>query len=360
MFSTCLFCHGRLGSNEVIEHFPVGQRLAFDSARGRLWVVCPECRRWNLSPLDERWEAIDDCERLFRSTRARVSTDNIGLAPLPSGVDLIRIGEPLRPEFAAWRYGSQLRWRRRRAGIAAGMVGAAGATAAAIVAPPLIAAAAPVIAPALMAWSVPLWVVPSMIAVDAVDHWKWERVALRLRSPDGNKLTVRVKHLWESAYYTDYRSDELTLRVAHDGGSVYYDGAKALSAGGRLLARANWLGGASGLVQRAVRRIDETGDADTFLQKTAARFSRFRGRRMLAKYRRVGAMSLVPIERLALEMAVHEEAERRALEGELARLAEEWKEAEEVAAIADNMFVTPSTEAWIEERGGDGRRDGQR
>src|SRR5688572_6008059 len=84
MFSTCLFCHGQLGKNEVVEHFPVGSRLAFDSARGRLWAVCPHCRRWNLSPLDDRWEAIDECERLFRGTRARTSTDNIGLAPLPS------------------------------------------------------------------------------------------------------------------------------------------------------------------------------------------------------------------------------------------------------------------------------------
>ena len=75
MFSTCLFCHGGLGKNEVVEHFPVGSRLAFDSARGRLWAVCPQCRRWNLSPLDERWEAIDECERLFRGTRARTSTD---------------------------------------------------------------------------------------------------------------------------------------------------------------------------------------------------------------------------------------------------------------------------------------------
>jgi len=49
-------------------------------------------------------------------------------------------------------------------------------------------------------------------------------------------------------------------------------------------------------------------------------------------------------------MAVHEEAERRALEGELAKLAAEWKEAEEVAAIADDMFVTPTVDEWIRQR----------
>ena len=56
-------------------------------------------------------------------------------------------------------------------------------------------------------------------------------------------------------------------------------------------------------------------------------------------------MSLVPVERLALEMAVHEESERRALEGELTQLAQEWKDAEEIAAIADDMFIAPSVEA---------------
>lgn len=351
MFSTCLFCHGQLGKNDVVEHFPVGSRLAFDSARGRLWAVCPHCRRWNLSPLDERWEAIDECERLFRATRARVSTDNIGLAPLPSGVDLIRIGDPLRPEFAAWRYGSQLQWRRRRVGIAAGVLGAAGVAAATVAGPALLAAAAPIMGQALIGYCVPLWVVPGMVAVDMADQWQWERVVLRLRSSQGKKLTVRVKHLWESAYYTDRYSDALALRLAHDGGVTRYEGENALFAGGRLLARANWLGGAAALVQRAVRQIDDTGDADSFLHKTASRFSRFHGRRMMAAYRRIGAMSLVPVERLALEMAVHEEAERRALEGELARLAEEWKGAEEIAAIADDMFVTPSTETRTNEGG---------
>ena len=348
MFSTCLFCHGRLGSNDVVEHFPVGSRLAFDAARGRLWAVCPQCRRWNLSPLDERWEAIEECERLYRSTRARVSTDNIGLAPNVRGVDLIRVGKPLRPEFAAWRYGPQLKWRHSRARIAAGVAGAAGVAAAVAAAP----VAAPFIAPAFWAFgaSAPLWVVPGMIAMDIKDYWQWERVALRLPASNGGKLTVRIRHLWESAYYTDRYTGELTLRVAHDGGASHYDGDKALSAGGRLLARANWLGGAGRLVQRAVDHIDEVGDADGFLQKTAARFSRFHGRRMMARYRRVGAMSLMPVERLALEMAVHEEAERRALEGELAKLAAEWKEAEEVAAIADDMFVTPTVDEWIKQR----------
>src|SRR5215471_7005472 len=114
MYSTCLFCHSHLGANEAVEHFPVGRRLAFDPGRGRLWVVCRKCERWNLSPLEERWEAIEESERLFRGTRLRVSTDNIGLARAADGLELVRIGSPQRPEMAAWRYGDQFGRRRRR------------------------------------------------------------------------------------------------------------------------------------------------------------------------------------------------------------------------------------------------------
>src|SRR5688500_7256869 len=120
MYATCLFCNKPLGANAVVEVFPVGRRLAFGAAKGRLWVVCRGCERWNLSPIEERWEAIEACERLYRGTRLRVATDNIGLAKLREGLELVRIGEPLRPEFAAWRYGDQFGRRRRRAVLTTG------------------------------------------------------------------------------------------------------------------------------------------------------------------------------------------------------------------------------------------------
>lgn len=89
MYSTCLHCHHSLGANDAVEHFPVGRRLASDSAKGRLWVVCPDCGRWNLTPIDERWEAVEDCERLFAHQHLRAQTDNIGLVRLREGSELI-------------------------------------------------------------------------------------------------------------------------------------------------------------------------------------------------------------------------------------------------------------------------------
>src|SRR6185437_7669271 len=108
VYTACLFCNTDLGANHFLSTFPVGRRLAFDPRKGRLWVICTRCGRWNLTPLDERWEAIDDAERLFRGTRLRMSTDNIGLACLRGSFELVRIGPALLPEIASWRYGARL------------------------------------------------------------------------------------------------------------------------------------------------------------------------------------------------------------------------------------------------------------
>ena len=66
MYRTCIFCPADLGTNQALEAFPVGRSVAFDAHRGRLWAVCGKCGRWNLAPLEERWEAVEDAERAFR------------------------------------------------------------------------------------------------------------------------------------------------------------------------------------------------------------------------------------------------------------------------------------------------------
>jgi nitrogen fixation protein len=52
-----------------------------------------------------------------------------------------------------------------------------------------------------------------------------------------------------------------------------------------------------------------------------------------------------PAEPVALEMALHEEQERRAMNGELAELEAMWRHAEEIAVIADCLpdLLTPDT-----------------
>jgi len=62
---------------------------------------------------------------------------------------------------------------------------------------------------------------------------------------------------------------------------------------------------------------------------------------------------LHPVLRLALEMLAHEDPKRRALEGELRILEDAWREAEHIAAIADDLFLPPSiSEKLGESKGG--------
>jgi len=50
--------------------------------------------------------------------------------------------------------------------------------------------------------------------------------------------------------------------------------------------------------------------------------------------------------RLAIEMALHEDTERVALEGDLAALEAAWKDAEQIAAIADRLLLPE----WLSDR----------
>ena len=101
-------------------------------------------------------------------------------------------------------------------------------------------------------------------------------------------------------------------------------------------SRSTGVSASAGQVREAVRAIDERGDALGWLHAAARRSGR-PGGRVMAEWRRVGALALTPVERLAVEMALHEEQERRALEGELEVLTDAWRDAEEIAAIADSI-----------------------
>jgi hypothetical protein len=342
VYSTCLFCNENLGRNEVIEQFPIGRRLAYDAAKGRLWVVCRKCERWNLTPLEERWEAIEEAERLFSSTRLRVSTDNIGLAKLREGLELVRIGSALRPEMAAWRYGDQF-GRRRRKHLIVSSAGVAAIGGILILGP-----GTGVIAGG--GWG--MW----QLAQGLHNAYQNRRTRLTLKLPgDSRVVTLRKQHL-----------DHTTLTRDADGGwtlNISYDprgkweiagqgwemlairGDPAVRIAGQVLPKINASGAKPTQVQEAVRLLERHTHPFEFFSREA--------REIPTKRRRPGRAERIarfPLEvRLALEMAAHEEQERRALEGELALLEAAWREAEEVAKIADDMFVPDSTVARLEQ-----------
>src|SRR4051812_21885282 len=272
MYSTCLFCHRALGANDLVEHFPVGKRLAYDMSRGRLWVVCTGCGRWNLTPIEERWEAIEECERTFRGTTVRVSTPNVQLAKLRGGLDLVRIGSPLRPEFAAWRYAGKFGRRRRTFHVVAGAGVAAAAVAGLAIGPAIVPA---LTLGAISIVAVPglttiMGVIPMVSALAARDYILHDRVVAQFTQ--GKRLVVvRAKHLSNVKFRVEGADGRAALEVPHDTGWAFFDGAAAMHAASVLLAGANRFGATAGQVQDAVGQIEQHGDAAGFLEAAATR-----------------------------------------------------------------------------------------
>ena len=256
----------------------------------------------------------------------------------------MRVGAPLRPEFAAWRYGRHFSTRRRRTHVIAGTGIAAAAIAGIALGPALV--------PALTMGAISIIVVPGITTTMAVvpilgmlaarDYMQNDRVVARL--PNGRRiLTVRAKHLGDIELRVQGHDGPASLTLPHDSGWSELTGTAAIHATGVLIAGSNRFGAAPSRVQDAVQQIEDAGDASGFLTEASTR-NGWRGGKvfsLLNHYRGLGAMNLSPTERLALEMSVHEETERRAMEGELAVLEAAWRDAEIIAAISDDELTPP-------------------
>lgn len=321
MYTNCLFCNRTLGTNEVLGTLPVGRIVAFDPIKGRVWVVCAKCKRWNLTPIEERWEITEDLARCFSDTPQRFSTDNIGVARLSEGLEIIRIGKPERSEFAAWRYGRRFELRRRNALVMRTATGAAAIGAAVLTGGLAVA---------------------SYADIAMFMHLReGSRVVARLPSDQREDLIVRKRHLKQTRLLPTTSESGWCLELAHTNGHSLLEGTAAAEALWRLMPRVNPNGGPRRTVASAVASIDGAGSASGFVRAMTARSGR--GVRRPPSLRALPAAS-----RLALEMAINEQTERRALAGELSVLEAAWREAEEIAYISDNLLVPESAEEFIE------------
>ena len=309
--------------------------------KGRLWAICPHCARWNLAPLEERWEALEQCERLFRATRIRTSTDQIGLAKLRDGTELVRIGEPLRPEFAAWRYSSTIALRRRRNLVLTG-VGVLGAT----------AIGAGVLAAGMGAGMVNIL----RMAVVAAKKRRDKRIVYRGPEAAGEGVTAgQLDQLLVQLPRPDREPGLLSLALpfepkpnrvaggAHFTRHTVFRGEGLLPVASLALARRNRLAGRPGDISSAVDLIDQHGNP--FQEAGVTRQWLLRaGETIPAGGAPLKALP-TPV-RLGLEIAAHEEQERLFLASHLALLERAWREAEEIARIADDLLVPD----WIRDR----------
>jgi hypothetical protein len=360
VYTTCLFCHTDLGANHHLPTFPVGRRMAYDARKGRLWVICTRCGRWNLTPLEERWEAIDESERLFRGTRLRMSTDNVGLARFRGGFEIVRIGPALLPEIASWRYGTRLtRFEPEETDVRPGLF-MRGAK--------LIARAT---AGALVGYAHAVG-----FSDDAVLRMRTFRrgrgVMLRANDEFGHPIVVRYEHLGAAELVRPEKDAPWQLKLAHDSGVATLAESPALRVAGKMLATLNVGVASHAEVQHAISKLDDAGDPEGYFTRVASLAMRtswgrfpdakdegaaqphgsfserlalqlanrsFWGRGGTGSDEKTPLFRLPAVDRLALEMAANEDIERRALLGELEALHAAWKDAEEIAAIADEMFA---------------------
>jgi hypothetical protein len=335
MWKHCIVCSSDLGANQDLEEFQIGGRLAFDSHKGRLWVVCPRCERWNLVPLEQRWEAVEALERAYRDTPARYSTSEIGLAQLRGGLQIVRIGDPIPGEFAAWRWGSRFGRRKRRlqSSVKKGKLiklESGTALAAGIALAPL----APFLAP---------------VAVIGGAGYLLSRLSARWPVDAAYPLGVGRHQL---------RAGGITPSVSAPGWSIHvqrqervkvfksesfvwkwkeYTGEDAIRLARRALPLLNRRTPRFVTVSDAVDQIATGGGVDRYLVHAAGLKPRWVPFRHYPK----------PVL-LAMEMALFEAEERRALEGELDRLVEAWREAEMLAAISDDLLPPKGWEAFRE------------
>lgn len=328
MYATCLYCNTSLGENDSVPAMPVGRSLAFDAARGRLWVICPRCRRWNLSPLEERWEAIAQCDRAFREAPLRASTDQIGLVRTRDGMQLVRIGQPTRSEMATWRYARVFQQRRRHAHVIALGICVVGMGVISI-----------------NQWSPALYsAIPALGSLPALSNvWhvyrEFVRPVARVQDAAGRTTVLRGQDITSVFLSPDDNDDGWMLRVAREPGDILLRGADATGTLGRLLAFSNRVGAHEDIVMDAAERLISAGSASAYLRMTAALSERSARSPLDRQNASVEA-------RLALEMALHEETERRAEDGDLSMLRDAWRDAESLAAIADQLILP----AWTGER----------
>jgi hypothetical protein len=320
MYRTCAFCNGKLDGDGGPSGLGVGRRLAFDESKGRLWVICPRCSRWNLAPLDDRLERIESLARAAADGRVAAATEQVALIRWQR-YDLVRVGTPHRLEFATWRYGERLRARRREQ--------------LKVMVPVTIVTVGLAVAVNVQtggSLGVFVWNFPRLLR--GVYTELVGRRPVTLAEPPvcercGRVMLLRAKHVRYARVVRQQQADValiLSCPVCHGEGAMLGgpDAHVALRQGLTYLALTHR---GRQRAADAARLVEGAGGPDELIRDVARRELTLR--------------SLGPERRLALEMAVEERAEVEAL-------ARQWQDAEELAAIADGVLSSdPAVEAAL-------------
>lgn len=310
MYRTCAFCSAKFDGDGGPSGLGAGRRFAFDEWKGRLWVVCPRCARWNLTPLDDRLERIEAVARAAQEGRVAASTDQVALIRW-GRYDLVRVGKPRRVELAAWRYGERLRARERER--------------AKVVVPLTVAAVGIGIAVNAAAGGglgIFVWNIGNItegVYVALVGNRRVTLAEAPICERCGSVMQLRARHVQHARVVAEQQADLAVLvscPACHGEGALL-TGTDALQVLRQGLTYLNARRSGRRRAEDAARVVDGAGGPESLIREVARRD--------------VTLHALRPERRLALEMAVDEQAEVRELE-------RQWREAEELAEIADSTL----------------------
>ena len=317
MFHTCAVCSGTLGGDGGASGLAVGRRFAFDGWKSRAWVICQRCGRWNLTPLDSRLDTVAALERMADAGRVAATTDQVALIR-HGPYDVVRVGKPRRVELAGWRYGERLKARERER--------------LKVVIPVTLAAVGVTIATNVALGGGSVWLFGQMPRLgDAVYTGLVGNRKVDIEPPVcghcGAVMVLRSRHV----------QDARLSRTVHQDLALLLRCPKCDSVGAMLEGRDAERALRSGLTyvnlkkgRRIKRKAEEAASA---VERAGGPQELIAG----ATRAEIAVSSLKGAQGLALEMAVDEQAEVRDLE-------REWRRAEEIADIADNLLLPPTIE----------------
>ena len=326
MYQRCLVCNTPFPPNETLERFPLSIRVAFDPNRGRLWAVCKDCKRWSLAPIEERWEALDELEKIVRD-RARLLSQTENISLLRTGqLEIVRVGQANLAEQSWWRYGTELAKRRKnyKKLSTAGAIGAGAAIWGGM------ATAGGGVRGAWILWDKLPGAIPDAARWFRFGGDVWRgRIHCQRCGHTFNRIPYRQRGNLILTHPNEMEPTSLAVRCPkcrdRREGGLHLHGREAEYTLRRALAYHHFEGASERTVTSATRLIQEAG-SPTDLSRILLRDGK-----LLGDLGRTGG--------IALEIAANEASEQRLLELELNELEAHWETEEELAAIIDGELT---------------------
>lgn len=329
IFDKCLVCSREFPANDSLEHMTRGRRVAYDPTRGRLWAICDGCRRWSLVPLESRWEALEELEKLTADEgRLLASTDNVGLLRARN-LEVVRVGRARLPEESWWRYGRELHRRRERTRRLAATASVGGA----------VAFAGSLAAGGVSMFAAWFFFNKGQAVVSAARWLRFGSTAWQGRGECAACGEVHGKYPFSGrsrlVWSADGEAQAMKVKVPCPycwGPWVDVRGQESVAMLRRVLAYHHFSGASERRIRGATKLVEAVGGAERLPSRILPRGKTVYG------MGRTGAV--------ALEIALHEEQEKRLLQMEVAELEDRWRREEELAEIIDGELTdVPLVEA---------------